>query len=40
MLVASAGDVTGDGVEDISDLVLLNKFLLGKDVTFKVYTAE
>lgn len=30
-------DVTGDGYIDISDLALLNKFLLGEKVTFKVY---
>ena len=35
---ACAGDVTGDGFERISDLVLLNKFLIGEDVTFKKYT--
>lgn len=37
MFIASAGDVTGDGAEDIADLVLLNQFLVGKDVTFKVF---
>lgn len=34
---ASASDVTGDGYIEIADLVLLNQFLTGKDVTFKVY---
>lgn len=35
---ASASDVTGDGSVNVSDLVLLNQFLVGKDVEFKVYT--
>lgn len=34
---ASASDVTGDGFITINDLIQLNKFLLGKDVTFKTY---
>lgn len=34
---ASAGDVTGDGFITVDDLIQLNKFLLGKDVTFKTY---
>ena len=34
---ASASDTDGDGWVTIDDLVLLNKFLKGKDVTFKVY---
>lgn len=33
-----AADVTGDGYATISDLVLLNQFLVGKDVKFKKYT--
>ena len=36
-LKASAGDVDGNGLEELSDLTLLTKFLLGLDVTFKVY---
>ncbi len=35
--MASASDVTGDGYTAVDDLVLLNKFLLGEDVTFSVY---
>ena len=35
---ASASDVTGDGVIETGDLVLLNQFLVGKDVTFKCYS--
>ncbi len=34
---ASSEDVTGDGSVGIDDLVLLNKFLVGEDVAFKVY---
>ncbi|MGN0613104.1 MAG: cellulase family glycosylhydrolase [Porcipelethomonas sp.] len=34
---ASAEDVTGDGHVDLSDLILLNEYLLGKDVTLKSY---
>lgn len=33
----SAGDVTGDGIETVADLTLINEFLLGKDVTFTKY---
>ena len=36
--IASASDVTGDGYVNISDLILINKFLIGEDVTFKIYT--
>ena len=36
---ATPGDVNGDGGEDISDLVLLNKFLIGQKVTFKKYSS-
>ena len=32
-----AADVTGDGVCTVADLVLLNNYILGKDVTFKTY---
>lgn len=35
---ASPMDVTGDGNVSISDLVLLNQFLMGQDVTLKKYS--
>ena len=37
VLKASAGDVDGNGIEELSDLTLLTKFLLGQKVEFKVY---
>lgn len=37
---ASPMDVTGDGKVSIADLALLNQFLVGKDVKFKVYQAD
>ena len=37
---ASRMDVTGDGKVSIADLALLNQFLTGQDVTFKVYQAD
>ncbi len=37
VIEASAADVTGDGIIGVDDLVLLNEFLIGKDVTFKIY---
>jgi len=35
---ASAMDTNGDGFATVSDLVLLNQFLKGQNVTFKVYS--
>lgn len=37
MVVASAADVTGDGIVTIADLTLMNKFLLGEEVEFLYY---
>lgn len=37
---ASSYDVTGDGQIMVDDLVLLNEFILGKDVQLKYYTGE
>ncbi len=37
-LYASPMDTNGDGTITTADLVLLNEFLKGKDVTFKVYS--
>jgi len=31
------GDLDGNGLSELNDLVMLNKFLLGKDVEFKAY---
>lgn len=31
------GDLDGNGLTELNDLVMLNKFLLGKDVEFKTY---
>ena len=36
-LKASAGDVDGNGIEELSDLTLLTKYLLGMKVDLKVY---
>ena len=35
--IVAARDVTGDGMIQLDDLILLNEFLLGHDVTFSVY---
>ncbi len=35
---AQPGDVDGDGMISVKDLIILNKFLIGKDVHFKVYS--
>ena len=37
-LYASPMDTNGDGSITVADLVLMNEFLKGKDVTFKVYS--
>lgn len=38
VLAASPADTNGNGVVEIADLVLLNQWLVGKDVTLKYYT--
>ena len=37
---ASAFDVNGDGIPNVSDLILLNSYLIGKDVKLTYYKSE
>ena len=40
VIEASAADTNGNGTIEMADLILLNKYLLGKDVKLSVYKAQ